>query len=80
MAEQRRRAHKAVTARFPLDEVHLADTSAWSKARNDERLADIFDGAVRSGLIATCDPIALQLLGSARDGDRFRVSERSSAS
>ena len=54
-----------------LRERHLVDTSAWSKARNDDRLAVVFDDAVRGGLIVTCDLVALELLRSARNMERF---------
>jgi predicted nucleic acid-binding protein len=55
----------------PLHEAHLADTSAWSKARNDPALAAVFDDAGRRGLIYTCDMIALELLRSAQNHERF---------
>lgn len=71
MTERRRRAAVATIVHFPLDEAHLADTSAWSKARNHDVLASSFDDAARRGLIATCDLVALELLRSARNLDRF---------
>lgn len=61
----------AALADPPLRERHLADTSAWSKAHNHDQLAIAFDEAVRSGLIATCDLVALELLRSARNHERF---------
>jgi len=62
----------APVAAMPLREQHLADTSAWSKARNDTALAAQFDDAARRGLIASCDLVAIELLRSARNQDRFR--------
>jgi predicted nucleic acid-binding protein len=60
------------TSGLPLSELHLVDTSAWSKARNEPSLAESFEAAVRSGFVATCDIIALELLRSARNADRYR--------
>lgn len=75
MPERRRRSAVTVVS-FPLDEVHLADTSAWSKARNNDELTVSFDDAARRGLISTCELVALELLRSARNRQRFeRQSE-----
>jgi predicted nucleic acid-binding protein len=71
MAERRRHTSGASVVGFPLDVPHLADTSAWSKARNHDALAALFDDAARGGLIATCDLVALELLRSARNHQRF---------
>lgn len=57
--------------RLVVDEQFLADTSAWSKARNARQLADAFNDAARQGLIATCDVVALELLRSAQSSDRY---------
>nr|VTP04319.1 Ribonuclease VapC21 [Mycobacterium riyadhense] len=65
-----------IVADFPLGEVHLVDTSAWSKSRNDARFFELFDESARRGLVATCDVICLELLRSARDRDRFMVQSR----
>ena len=56
---------------LPLRTPHLADTSAWSKARNHDSLAELFDDAVRQGLIAVCDVVAIELLRSAQNKERF---------
>lgn len=72
MAGSRSRRPADTPSGLPISERHLADTSAWSKARNDPALAELFDAAVRDSLVATCDIIALELLRSARNGDRFR--------
>lgn len=67
-----RRANTGVSvADMPLTRMHLVDTSAWSKAHNDSVFAKAFDDSARRGLVATCDMVALELLRSARDGDRF---------
>jgi predicted nucleic acid-binding protein len=65
-----RRTGKAV-ATLPLVEPHLVDTSAWSKARNTQELARLFDDSVRRGMVATCDLVALELLRSAQNNARF---------
>jgi predicted nucleic acid-binding protein len=56
----------------PLADVHLADTSAWAKARNDATLSTWFEAAVRDLTIATCDVVALELQRSASSVERFR--------
>ncbi|MGH9243046.1 MAG: PIN domain-containing protein [Acidimicrobiales bacterium] len=68
---QRGTTGTASSTGFPLDQVHPADASAWSKARNGDALADAFDDAARRGLVATCDVVSLELLRSARDQARF---------
>ena len=68
MAESRR---PPPSVGLPIDTAHLADTSAWSKARNDDALAAAFDDAAQRDLIATCDLVALELLRSARNQERF---------
>lgn len=65
-----------IVADFPLPEVHLVDTSAWSKSRNDARFLAVFDESARRGLVATCDVVCLELLRSARNRDRFVVQSR----
>lgn len=56
-----------------LDGRHLADTTVWSKVRHRERpeLADWFNAEVKDGRIVTCEPVALELLRSARDAPSF---------
>ena len=56
-----------------LAERHLADTTVWSKVRHRARpdLADWFNSEVRDGRIVTCEPVALELLRSARDARSF---------
>lgn len=65
------RRTRSVVATLPLGEPHLVDTSAWSKARNAPELARLFDDSVRRGMVATCDLVALELLRSAQNKDRF---------
>ena len=57
----------------PLTARHLADTTVWSKVRHRGRpeLADWFNAEVREGRIMTCEPVALELLRSARDAASF---------
>lgn len=57
----------------PLVEPHLADTSVWSKARNQPALADWFNAEVRAGRIVTCGVVVLELLRSARNTVSFRA-------
>jgi predicted nucleic acid-binding protein len=71
MPEARRSTTRGSDAGLPVTQVHLADTSAWSKARNDPALTELFDNAVRSGFIATCEVVALELLRSARNHRSF---------
>lgn len=71
MPEARRATTGSSDTGLPVTQVHLADTSAWSKARNDPGLTELFDNAVRSGLIATCEVVALELLRSARNHRSF---------
>lgn len=56
-----------------LPEPHLADSTVWSKVRHRGRpdLAEWFNVQVREGRIVTCDPVALELLRSARDAASF---------
>lgn len=56
---------------MPLRDPHLADTSAWSKARNEPALSTVFDDAARRGLIVTCELVALEILRSAQNNDRL---------
>jgi predicted nucleic acid-binding protein len=58
-------------ATLPLAEPHLVDTSAWSRAGNTPELARLFDDSVRRGMVATCDLVAVELLCSAQNNDRF---------
>lgn len=57
----------------PLVEPHLADTSVWSKARNQPALADWFNAEVRASRIVTCGVVILELLRSARNTVSFRA-------
>jgi predicted nucleic acid-binding protein len=57
----------------PLAEPHLADTSVWSKVRNQPALADWFNAEVRAGRIVTCGVVVLELLRSARNTVSFRA-------
>lgn len=58
-------------ATLPLREPHLVDTSAWSKARNQADLSAQFDDSARRGQVATCELVALELLRSAQNQQRF---------
>jgi len=53
----------------PLDERHLVDSTVWSKVRTTSRpdLAEWFNAMVRADLVATCEPVVLELLRSARN-------------
>lgn len=57
----------------PLAGTHLVDTSVWSKVRVDPLLAAWFNDEVRSGRVATCGVVVLELLRSARNTASFRV-------
>lgn len=56
---------------LPLSRLHLVDTSAWAKSRNDPELSAAFNESVRRDKVATCDVVVLELLRSARDQQRF---------
>ena len=60
----------------PLPQTHLADTTVWSKVRPRPLLADWFNEEVRSGRIATCDIVVLELLRSARNSQAFVSQSR----
>jgi len=57
----------------PLEGAHLADSTVWSKVRARQRpdLAEWFNKEVREGRILTCQPVALEILRSARDSAAF---------
>lgn len=59
----------------PLPDPHLADTTVWSKVRHGARpeLADWFNAEVRDGRILVCEPVALELLRSARNAGAFSM-------
>ena len=46
--------------------MELADTSAWTNRHRDEALRIEFDRRVMRGEIATCPPVVMELLSSAR--------------
>ena len=50
--------------------VYLADTSAWGRSNRVEIRAEWL-AALRSGQIATCPVVAMELLYSARNRDEF---------
>jgi predicted nucleic acid-binding protein len=56
-----------------LSERHVVDSTVWSKVRTKTRpdLAEWFNLAVQADLVATCDPVVLELLRSARDAAAF---------
>jgi predicted nucleic acid-binding protein len=57
----------------PLTERHVADSTVWSKVRTKTRpdLADWFNLAVQADLVATCEPICLELLRSAQNAAAY---------
>lgn len=57
----------------PLSERHVVDSTVWSKVRTKTRpdLAEWFNAAVHADLVATCEPVVLELLRSARDSAAF---------
>jgi predicted nucleic acid-binding protein len=57
----------------PLSERHLVDSTVWSNVRTKTRpdLAVWFNMAVQADLVATCEPVVLELLRSARDSAAF---------
>lgn len=56
--------------------IELADTSAWTKHHLDARIAAEFDGSVRTGQIATCRIVVLELLRTARNAKELvRIRE-----
>ncbi|RZS44561.1 hypothetical protein EV193_101437 [Herbihabitans rhizosphaerae] len=75
MTGRQRASHREI-ANLPLDEAHLADTSAWSKARNSPEIAPQFDDSTRRGMVATCDLVALELLRGAQNSERFAKQSR----
>ena len=46
--------------------MELADTSAWTNRHRDDRVRIDFDRRVMRGEIATCPPVLMELLWSAR--------------
>jgi predicted nucleic acid-binding protein len=50
------------------DDVFVADTSAWARARH---VPEEWRAAVTNGQIATSEMVTLELLYSARDGEHF---------
>lgn len=62
-----------MTTPASLHEAHLADSTVWSKVLNRNRpdLADWFNAQVQEGRILICEPVALELLRSARDSASF---------
>ncbi|MGI8427422.1 MAG: PIN domain-containing protein [Actinomycetota bacterium] len=57
----------------PLAAPHLADSTVWSKVRSSlaPGWAEWFNSEVREGRIQTCNPVALEILRSARDSAAF---------
>lgn len=53
--------------------VELADTSAWTWARQNKAVAGEFDQRVKQGGIATCRPVVLELLVETQDQAAFEV-------
>jgi predicted nucleic acid-binding protein len=50
----------------------VVDTSAWVRQR-DPKIRERWDATVRTGLIASCPVVALELLTAARDEDEHRA-------
>jgi predicted nucleic acid-binding protein len=60
--------------------VELADTSAWTNRHRDDTVRIEFDRRVMRGEIATCPPVVMELLWSARaQGDFEDTVSRMSA-
>jgi predicted nucleic acid-binding protein len=51
--------------------VELADTSAWTNRERRDAVRAAFDARLLSGQIATCPPVKLELLSSARTAAEF---------
>lgn len=51
--------------------VELADTSAWTNRHKSDPVREEFDTRVRSGEIATCEMVVLELLWTARNHTDF---------
>lgn len=51
--------------------IELADTSAWTTRHRDRQVAADFDARTERGDIATCRPVVLELLRTARDAPMF---------
>ncbi len=51
--------------------MELADTSAWTTRHRDDRVRVDFDRRVMRGEIATCPPVVMELLWSARGPAAF---------
>jgi predicted nucleic acid-binding protein len=51
--------------------VELADTSAWTNRHRDDATRLDFDRRVMRGEVATCPPVVMELLWSARDSADF---------
>lgn len=52
--------------------IELLDTSVWTLAKRDPSIAEEVVEALRRDDVATCDPVRLELLYSARGIDEFR--------
>jgi predicted nucleic acid-binding protein len=59
--------------------VELADTSAWTNRHRDEAVRLDFDVRIVRGDIATCPPVVMELLWSARASDFEDTVSRMSA-
>jgi len=49
----------------------LADTSAWTTRRRDPEVSRAFGELIEQGFIATCGPVKLEILRTARDANEF---------
>jgi predicted nucleic acid-binding protein len=54
--------------------VELADTSAWTNRHRDDATRLDFDARVTRGAIATCPPVLMELLWSARASADFEAT------
>ncbi|MBQ1081563.1 PIN domain-containing protein [Nocardiopsis sp. B62] len=50
-------------------DAYLLDTCAWSLMQQDADLWERWDHAIEDGLVRVCDPVRLEMLTSARNGD-----------
>jgi len=67
--ERRSRSRRAAACLARV--VELADTSAWTNRHRDDATRADFDTRVVRGEIATCPPVLLELLWSARASAEF---------
>lgn len=60
--------------------IELLDTSVWALARRDATIAEELTEALFAHRVATCDPVRLEVLCTAREIGEFRQTRQSLAS